>query len=211
RETQKRTARQPGQRNGQTHGQRHHTLTDNAQADYNTDSPTGNNDNSSLQRESSDNQNSTKQLCGEPPPKAPRAILGEPHQIAAQPNDTLQTTRATQREREQRQPKQHEAALRRTSTKSAKSRPGRTSPDRSPTKRHTSNHKGNTTVAQNKHKALLGRTSARSDKGRFWEEPSPECTTQMTKQYRPSERTLQQAELQKQHKSVLGEPPPEPP
>ncbi|MQM19362.1 hypothetical protein Taro_052364, partial [Colocasia esculenta] len=58
----------------------------------------------------------------------------------------------------------HRAALGRTSTKSAKSRPGRTSPECSPTKRHTLNHRGNTTVAQNEHRALLGRTSARSDK-----------------------------------------------
>ncbi|MQL77549.1 hypothetical protein Taro_009970, partial [Colocasia esculenta] len=75
--------------------------------------------------------------------------------------------------------------------KSTKSRPGRTSPERGPTKRHTLNHRGNTTVARNKHEALLGRTSTRSDKGRSWEEPSPECTTQTTKQHGPLERTLQ--------------------
>ncbi|MQL82402.1 hypothetical protein Taro_014878 [Colocasia esculenta] len=72
--------------------------------------------------------------------------------------------------------------------KSAKSRPRRTSPERGPTKLHTSNHRGNTTVARNKHEAILGRTSTRSDKGRSWEEPSPECTTQTTKQHRPLER-----------------------
>ncbi|MQM19729.1 hypothetical protein Taro_052740 [Colocasia esculenta] len=44
-----------------------------------------------------DNQNNTKQLWGEPPPKAPRAVLGEHHQNAAQPNGTLRTTGATQR------------------------------------------------------------------------------------------------------------------
>ncbi|MQM09798.1 hypothetical protein Taro_042679 [Colocasia esculenta] len=95
--------------------------------------------------------------------------------------------------------------------KRAKSRPGRTSPERSPNKRHTSDHRGNTTVARNEHRALLGRTSTRSDKGRSWEEPSPECTTQTTKQHKPSEKTLQQAELHKQRKQVLGELPPEPP
>ncbi|MQL75212.1 hypothetical protein Taro_007582, partial [Colocasia esculenta] len=39
-------------------------------------------------RESSDNQNNTEQLWGEPPPKAPRAVLGEPHQNVAHPNGT---------------------------------------------------------------------------------------------------------------------------
>ncbi|MQL87084.1 hypothetical protein Taro_019618, partial [Colocasia esculenta] len=39
----------------------------------------------------------TGHLWGEPPPRAPRAILGEPHQNAAQPNGTLRTTGATQR------------------------------------------------------------------------------------------------------------------
>ncbi|MQL68653.1 hypothetical protein Taro_000920 [Colocasia esculenta] len=48
-------------------------------------------------RESNDNQNNTKQPWGETPPKAPRAILGEPHQNTAQPNDTLRTIGATQR------------------------------------------------------------------------------------------------------------------
>ncbi|MQL69696.1 hypothetical protein Taro_002004 [Colocasia esculenta] len=67
---------------------------------------------------------------------------------------------------------------RKGSRRLAKSRPGRTSPERSPTKRHTSNHRGNTTVARNEHKALLGRTSTRSEKRRSWEEPSPECTNQ---------------------------------
>ncbi|MQM11074.1 hypothetical protein Taro_043977 [Colocasia esculenta] len=115
------------------------------------------------------------------------------------------------REREQRQSKQHEAALGRTSTKSAKSRPGRTSPERSPTKWHTSNHRGNTTVAQNEHKALLGRTSTRSDKRVILGRTFTRIHNPTTKQHRPSERTLQQAELQKQCKQVLGEPPPEPP
>ncbi|MQL69256.1 hypothetical protein Taro_001546 [Colocasia esculenta] len=36
-------------------------------------------------------------------------------------------------------------------------------------------------------------------------------TTMAQNEHRPSERTLQQAELQKQHKPILGEPPPEPP
>ncbi|MQL73514.1 hypothetical protein Taro_005851 [Colocasia esculenta] len=113
--TWKRTTRQAGQRNSQMHGQVHNALTENAQADCNTDSPTGNNDSSSLQRE-------------------------------------------------QRQPKQHEAALGRTSTKSAKSHPGRTSPERSPTKRHTSNHRGNTTYGNNRneHGTALGETLTRT-------------------------------------------------
>ncbi|MQM14373.1 hypothetical protein Taro_047303, partial [Colocasia esculenta] len=67
-----------------------------------------------------------------------------------------------QREREQRQSKQHEAALGRTSTKGAKSRPGRTSPERTPTKRHTLNYRGNTTHDRNKHEAILRETLTRT-------------------------------------------------
>ncbi|MQL68323.1 hypothetical protein Taro_000655 [Colocasia esculenta] len=89
---------------------------------------------------------------------------------------------------------QNHTTLGRTSTKSAQSRPGRTSPERSPTKRHTSNHRGNTTVARNEHRALLGRTSARSDKGGSWEEPSPECTTQ-----RPNNTDHQREHCSKQN------------
>ncbi|MQL72994.1 hypothetical protein Taro_005350 [Colocasia esculenta] len=47
-------------------------------------------------------------------------------------------------------------SLGRTSTKSAKRHPWRTSPERSPTKRHTSNHRGNT-------------TNCRSNTSRSWE------------------------------------------
>ncbi|MQL89484.1 hypothetical protein Taro_022054, partial [Colocasia esculenta] len=65
------------------------------------------------------------------------------------------------REREQRQSKQHEADLVRTSTKGAKSRPGRTSPEHSPTKWKTSNHRGNTTNDRNEHGAVLRETLTR--------------------------------------------------
>ncbi|MQL90505.1 hypothetical protein Taro_023089 [Colocasia esculenta] len=57
----------------------------------------------------------TGQLWGEPPPKAPRDVLGEPHQNAAQPNDTLQTTGATQQTAEATQ-----AGSGRTSTRTTK-------------------------------------------------------------------------------------------
>ncbi|MQM10357.1 hypothetical protein Taro_043250 [Colocasia esculenta] len=63
-----------------------------------------------------------------PRPTMPKQIITQ----TVQP----ETRRLISTEREKRQPKQHRAALGRTSTKSAKSRPGRTSPERSPTKRH---------------------------------------------------------------------------
>ncbi|MQL80617.1 hypothetical protein Taro_013055 [Colocasia esculenta] len=88
----------------------------------------------------------------------------------------------------------HKTALGRTSLKSTKSHPGRTSLERIPTKRHTSNHRGNTTVARKEHRTLLGRTSARSDKGRSWEEPSPVCATQ-----RPSNTDHQREHCSKQN------------
>ncbi|MQL84198.1 hypothetical protein Taro_016703 [Colocasia esculenta] len=63
-ETWKRLTRQAGQRNGQTHVQAHNTLTDNAQADCNIDSLTGNEDSSSPPRESSDDQTKHKAAFG---------------------------------------------------------------------------------------------------------------------------------------------------
>ncbi|MQM09465.1 hypothetical protein Taro_042338, partial [Colocasia esculenta] len=49
-----------------------------------------------------------------------------------------------------------------TSTKSVKSRPGRTSPERGLTKRHTSNHRGNTTHDKNERRAILRETLTRT-------------------------------------------------
>ncbi|MQM18466.1 hypothetical protein Taro_051457 [Colocasia esculenta] len=113
-------------------------------------------------RESNDNQDNTKQPWGEPPPKAPRAVLGEPHQNAAQPNDTLRTTG------------QHNG-----SPKRMQSTPGKN-------------------LHQKRQRAILGRTFIRMHN------PNDQ-------QHETSERILQPTELQKQHKPVLGEPPPEPP
>ncbi|MQL74802.1 hypothetical protein Taro_007155 [Colocasia esculenta] len=97
----------------QAHGQAHHTLTDNVQADCNTDSPTGNDDTSSPLRESSDDQSKHKAALGRTSAKMcqelswenltrtneHRAFLretltrtttnssGKPHQNTGQPSD----------------------------------------------------------------------------------------------------------------------------
>ncbi|MQM20966.1 hypothetical protein Taro_053996 [Colocasia esculenta] len=55
---------QAGQCNSQTHGQAHNALIDNAQADCNIDSPTGNDDSSSPPRERSDDQSKHKAALG---------------------------------------------------------------------------------------------------------------------------------------------------
>ncbi|MQL86581.1 hypothetical protein Taro_019116, partial [Colocasia esculenta] len=63
--TWKRTTRQVGQRNSQTHGQVHNALTGDAQPDCNMDSPTGNNDSSSLPRERAATTKTTQGSFGE--------------------------------------------------------------------------------------------------------------------------------------------------
>ncbi|MQL93077.1 hypothetical protein Taro_025711 [Colocasia esculenta] len=54
--------------------------------------------------------------------------------------------------------------------------------------------RGNSTVARNERRALLGRTSARSDKGRSWEEPSPEYTIQTIRTIRENTTVNRTAE-----------------
>ncbi|MQL79290.1 hypothetical protein Taro_011724 [Colocasia esculenta] len=129
--------RQAGQRSSQTHGQWHNTLTRNAQADCNTDSPTGNNDSSALQREREQRQ-----------PKQTRTSFGKNlHQKHQEPS-WENITRTQPNEMAHFKPQgQHNRNLTRTQGNQAM---------------HL-NPEGNATTTRNEHNTVLGKPHFRKN------------------------------------------------
>ncbi|MQM02031.1 hypothetical protein Taro_034793 [Colocasia esculenta] len=140
-------------------------------------------------RVNSDNQNNTKQLWGEPPPKAPRAVLGEPRQYAAQPNGTLQTTEATQRwPKTNRESSWEEPPLEVTKGDPGKKLHQNAQPNDQTTQTVRENTAASRTVEATQ--ADSGRTSTRTTKALFWEN-----LLERTKQTNSTPQTLRHGHL----------------